>query len=74
MKRQYIHCPDCHKRLLRVALAEKAQTAYYLCRSCGKRVTYMIPENAIGGAWPEAIFDQAVKDRLIDTKGRVVRR
>ena len=46
---------------------------FYVCKRDGNRVSYLTGENALGTEWPPEVFDRAVKDRVIDPTGRVVR-
>jgi hypothetical protein len=44
---------------------------FYLCE-CGQRTTYHIEVNALSDDWPEGIFEDAVRKKVISSTGRAL--
>ncbi len=75
MKRFYVHCPDCHTRMTKVDEDPGKERIFYLCaRGCGKRITYLRDIGGISEDWPRQVFGEAVRSRILTTKGEVVRK
>jgi len=69
-KRYYIYCPVCHKRMRVFTKNIDQEHRFYLC-ACGQRVTYFAALNAVSEGWPDEVFDEAVRQRVIDSTGRI---
>jgi hypothetical protein len=50
--------------------AEGGGRSFY-CK-CGKRITYLSQINGISDDWPRDVFEDAVRGKLIDRRGRLL--
>jgi len=72
MGRFYFSCPQCRTRMIRIHEDVEGQRLFYLCRSCGNRLTYLLGINGISEDWPRDIFDAAVRDGVVTKEGKVL--
>ena len=70
MKRFYLSCTHCHKRMIR--FTEDSEQLFYICRNCGARCTFFHSRNARTDDWPPNIFDRAVREGVLSADGRVL--
>jgi hypothetical protein len=68
MKRFYMTCDRCRKRMIRVYNDEDGDRSHYLCK-CGERGTYHHSVNGWSGNWSKAMFERAVRDGILTRSG-----
>ena len=69
-KRYYICFPRCHKRMRRFSQDVDRERGFYYCVR-GQRVTHYASLGAISEEWPDAVFEDAVRQGVTRNSGRV---
>jgi hypothetical protein len=70
-RRSYVHCPQCHTRMRMFCEDTDKGRRFYYC-ICGQRSIYLKDINAASDDWPRAIFDDAIRQGVMDRAGRVL--
>jgi len=72
MARFYFACPQCNKRMIRFSQDDDRERRFYLCRSDGYRLTFMLRSNGMSPEWPKEIFQLAVREGVLTKQGSVL--